>query len=472
MKFAGLLLIPLLIMLVGGCGGSSAVDQNSLDDGTGGTLQQPQDGEGPRIISFTGLTSGSTIAGVRNLHAQANDNSGMAKLELLINNESVATSTVPTLDYQLDTTRFEPGPYVVTLCATDVSGNRTEDTVLVTFREYAGDDVVIFPDASDATVGTQPLNDGVSVQLPPISVSDVLEPGPPPQLILSGIRDGGTASGQQHFSAVGFSRTGVNAMALFIGGEQLLTVAGPGLDYTWDTTGYDERQYSVMFVLRDNAGQLSQVLATVTVDNTNDHQAPVFDLSRSYWQDGDLQDNLDNPYGRVYFGAGEVTMVAEAVDQSDLEWFRVLRYGNVVAETTDKVIELNINSVTDGEGGYITLDACDVLGHRYVERYEFEIAFRCTIRVLLFVEDEPLWGASVYLLNGAFETPEECDPDTAVESFTVGDYGDLCTWNFEVNHGTYTVYVTHNGEHACRVLRPAVRQIVMPWESFDLEPMP
>ncbi|HUS26104.1 MAG TPA: DUF4082 domain-containing protein [Nevskiaceae bacterium] len=91
----------------------------------------PSDSTAP-TVNLTSPTNGSTVAGSVNLTASATDNTGVTKVEFLV--DGVVKATVPTepFTYKLDTTTMTNGSHTIAARAFDAAANQTKSTDLTT----------------------------------------------------------------------------------------------------------------------------------------------------------------------------------------------------------------------------------------------------------------------------------------------------------------------------------------------------
>jgi Bacterial Ig domain len=97
------------------------------------------DGQAP-TVNISSPTAGSTVNGTITVTANAADTSGIASVDLIANNNPIATSSgVASPSFSVDTTKFPNGPLVLAARATDKSGLvTTSSTVTVTVLNVLG----------------------------------------------------------------------------------------------------------------------------------------------------------------------------------------------------------------------------------------------------------------------------------------------------------------------------------------------
>ncbi|MBN2081691.1 hypothetical protein JW859_05715 [bacterium] len=475
------IVVTFLFMLIGGCGGSSSdlggqsgnqqqvVDENREDtpgDVSVDPVEQPVDVapqldlENPRIVSFAGAGNGAAVAGTVSFAIEAEDNVLVVFLELLANGERIAHTNTSRLEYGWHTAGVEPGQYILTARATDSSQNECLESISLTVCSYTGADIVL--ESEDplaelaAPVTATPVVVQQEVDLPPLETSDSPQLDNLPALIVSGLEDGATVCGQHHISVVGVSRLGINAIAILIDGKQEGFRLGTSLDFLWDTESYADGEHSVKFLIRDNSGLVCEVPLTAIVDNLTDLSPPEFDISRSTWSAGVVTGFLENPFRNHYFGAGEVALEIEALDESELLWFRMYIDDELVAEADGNLLELDWPPAECVKTGYcqFTLAACDVSGFECRERYVYQHCRTATLMGYLRVGNDRLYGAELYLLPGAIDDPDACDPDTAIASYVEDESNGF---SFQPPHGVYTLYCRDDDRHACLVLETSAR---------------
>jgi Bacterial Ig domain len=200
--------------------------------------------------TITGIANGATVSGSVSVTANASDNVGVTKLELLLDGTVVATYTGASGTYTWDTTKASNASHSWVARATDAAGNTgLSTTVTVT----------------------------VSNSSPPPS------PGgdtTPPTATLTGISNGATVSGTAWVTGNASDNVGVTKMDLLLDGAVVRSYTGAPATYTWDTTTASNGPHSWVVRAADAAGNTSQsATVTVTVSNSISPPAPAPDTT-------------------------------------------------------------------------------------------------------------------------------------------------------------------------------------------------
>jgi C1A family cysteine protease len=99
----------------------------SIKGNTGGDHTAP-------YISITSPSNGSLVSGTLNIQVSASDNSGVAKVELTIDNILAATLSAAPYSFLWNTTGITTGTHSITATATDAAGNKAYYTITVTLN--------------------------------------------------------------------------------------------------------------------------------------------------------------------------------------------------------------------------------------------------------------------------------------------------------------------------------------------------
>jgi len=214
-------LIAALVLLVGGCFAGS---DNTAD---------PIDNVPPQIGAINGVSDGGTASGTANISASASDNLAVTSFTLAIGGTQVASSANGSLSYDWDTTAQADGSYTLVFTARDAAGNTDTETYEVTIGNGTP------ADTEDPVISS-----------------------------ITGVSDGGTASGTANINATATDNVGVTEFTLQIGGTEVASESGGSLAYGWDTTAVADDDYTLVFSARDAAGNSATATYTVTVDNS------------------------------------------------------------------------------------------------------------------------------------------------------------------------------------------------------------
>jgi len=445
------------MLLATGCGGGAPAPVNEAP---------PADTTSPRITSIAGADNGSILAGSVELSATATDDTAVAAMRLDANGVTLAESAGGVLAHDWDTTGGEPGAYVVTVTAEDQAGNEDQDAILVYVIEYEGVDrnepgEVLEPDP--------PAQPAVEPDEPAPAEQDRADV---PALILSGISSGSLVYGTTYFTAFGVTESGIASITLVIDGHVEEVCTGSCMNFYWNTEKYEDGEHRLVFLVADIAGQTGEFTLDVEVDNTNDFSAPELIISNSTWRAGELSGKVVNrDSASYYYGLGEMVLVAEALDKSELVYFRVWLNDELRSETQDGVFSLAVTDELWAEHPYmkVELEAQDALGHSGQRVYYLA---RCTGTSVAGCAADPAFHRQpefeVLLLDGAYPDPASCPTAEAIDSTTTDEHGYFRFNDLPLR--VCTVYVRLSGTHSCVVFSPQPGYMYLAPSRFSFQP--
>ena len=93
--------------------------------GGGGGSTGPEEDTTPPLITIQNPLSGSTIGGIVNIEIIAQDNVGISKVEILVNNSIIETLNTTPYTYQYNTSQLSDGSHTLSAMAYDTSENAT-----------------------------------------------------------------------------------------------------------------------------------------------------------------------------------------------------------------------------------------------------------------------------------------------------------------------------------------------------------
>lgn len=91
----------------------------------------------PPTIAITAPGDKATVNGTVGIAANATDNTGVAKVDFLVNNVLAGTATAAPYGYSWDTAKLQSGTYTITARAYDAAGNTADGTISVTVNNAA-----------------------------------------------------------------------------------------------------------------------------------------------------------------------------------------------------------------------------------------------------------------------------------------------------------------------------------------------
>jgi hypothetical protein len=172
---------------------------------------------------------GGTVSGTVAVTANADDNVGVARVDLYVNGAMVATATARPYTFSWNSSTLANGTATLTAYAYDAAGNfKVSAPVSVTVNNVVA--------AADAQ---------------------------PPVLTLSGIADGQTVQGAYNIHASAKDNVKVSSVSLVIDGVIQSTVNGRSLDYAWNAHLAKHGTHTLTAVATDSAGNQSSKTVTV-----------------------------------------------------------------------------------------------------------------------------------------------------------------------------------------------------------------
>jgi hypothetical protein len=183
------------------------------------------------VASIVAPLANSTVTGLVAVSADASDNIGVARVELRVNGQTVATDTQAPFGFSWDSTKV---------------GNGTSTLVAVAF------------DAAGNSSASAP----VSVNVANTAAAD----STPPALTIVNPTSGAVVSGTVKIQLRATDNAGTAGIrqTLFIDNKQVASSAGGALDYSWNTRKIAAGGHSIRAVAQDAAGNTSSQTISVT----------------------------------------------------------------------------------------------------------------------------------------------------------------------------------------------------------------
>jgi hypothetical protein len=355
----------------------------------------------------------------------------------------------------------------VTVTAEDQAGNADQEAILVYVIEYEGVDRnepgdVLEPDPPEEPAA-EPDEQAPAEQ----DTADV------PALILSGISSGSLVYGTTYFTAFAVTESGIASITLVIDGRVEEVCTDSCMNYYWDTEKYEDGEHRLVFLVADTAGQTGEFTLDVEVDNTNDFSAPELIISNSTWRAGELSGKVVNRYSASsYCGMGDVVLKAEALDKSELIYFRLSLNEKPASESQGSEFILPITDEMWAEDPYmhIELEAQDVLGHTGKRSYSLS---RSASAGVTGCAADPAFHRQpefeVLLLDGAYPDPASCPTAEAIDSTTTDEHGYFRFSDLPLR--VCTVYVRLSSTHSCVVFSPQPGHMYLTTSRFIFMPV-
>jgi subtilisin family serine protease len=186
----------------------------------------------PPTVSLNSPTNGSIVSATITARANANDNVGVAKVELYLDGALAGSSASASPTFSWDTTNSTNGTHILWAKAYDAAGNSgTSTSVTVTVQ-----------------------NPGLDITPPAVSVSAPLE--------------GATVSGLTSVTVNASDNVGVTRIEWYLDGGLAGSTTTVPASFSWKTTGSTNGSHSIQAKAYDAAGNVGvSSLVTVTVQN-------------------------------------------------------------------------------------------------------------------------------------------------------------------------------------------------------------
>jgi hypothetical protein len=192
----------------------------------------------PPSVALVAPGSGASVSGTVVVDVAANDNIGVAKVDLLVDAAYFASDAAFPYSFAWDTTALPNGPHTLQVQAFDAAGNS----------------------ATTTAVGVSVNNVPPDTTLPTVSISAPLP----------GVSVSGTVSVQ----ATAADNVGVASVVFSLDGTVVATVTSAPYAWSWNTTQSAEGAHTLLVAAFDAAGNTRSASVGVTVANVVPH-APV-----------------------------------------------------------------------------------------------------------------------------------------------------------------------------------------------------
>lgn len=198
----------------------SAVAYDTVDQAVETRLTFTVDRTSP-TVSLTGPADGDALSGIVTITAEAEDETGLAGVTLVVDGVDVETLAEPPFAWGLDTTLVGWGAHTLSVVAVDRAGNTVSDTIEVTVDN-------------------------------------------PPTLRFGSPVDGDTVSGVVVVDLSAIDDGGLSGVRVYLDGELFGDTPRAPFTFAWDTCGLPPASHTLSAEARDASGNVST--ASVTVD--------------------------------------------------------------------------------------------------------------------------------------------------------------------------------------------------------------
>ena len=278
----------------------------------------------PPMVTLITPKDGALVTGVVLVEVEAYDNKGIALVEILIQDELLATLEAEPYQYEWDTGELVPGDYEITAIAYDLSDNPAEDSAMVQVQAECDEDG----------------------DCPPKSVK-IINPV-----------DGATVCGDFTIEATAQDDKGITEIEFFVDEESLGVDVDSPYQKKWDTTAYEHGDHKLKVIARDTVGHEAFATSTVKVDNG-----------------GGSCDNLpsvtiEQPLNEAYVD-GEVEIIAKASDDIGVLKVQIFIDNALVAEDDMAPYKVTWDTTEFDEGAHtikaIAYDTSDQMGQIQIQ---------------------------------------------------------------------------------------------------------
>lgn len=210
--------------------GHGRVDAAAALRAVDGATASTTDTQAP-TVSLASPSGGSTVSGLVSVGVNASDDTGVSRVDLLVNGAVVASDTSAPFAFSWDSTRVSNGSTTLSLRASDAAGNTATSA-------------------------------GVVVTVSNVAVADTSAP----VLRISNPVDGSVVSGNVGIRVEASDDSGAAAISqtLLINGTRVASATGGSLSFNWNTRKVKPGSYVIQAVAVDAAGNRSTQSVTVT----------------------------------------------------------------------------------------------------------------------------------------------------------------------------------------------------------------
>ena len=210
--------------------GHGRVDAAAALRAVDGATASTTDTQAP-TVSLASPSGGSTVSGLVSVGVNASDDTGVSRVDLLVNGAVVASDTSAPFAFSWDSTQVSNGSTTLSLRASDAAGNTATSA-------------------------------GVVVTVSNVTVADTSAP----VLRISNPVDGSVVSGNVGIRVEASDDSGAAAISqtLLINGTRVASATGGSLSFNWNTRKVKPGSYVIQAVAVDAAGNRSSQSVTVT----------------------------------------------------------------------------------------------------------------------------------------------------------------------------------------------------------------
>ena len=283
----------------------------------------------PPSVEFIQPLDGAEVEGVVTVEVEAQDDTGVVKVELVVGGELVGTDEEAPYEFEWDATDQWSGIYTIKAVAADEAGNTGEASISV---KVLGE----CDESGDC----------------------------PPSVAFQEIEDGAYVSGVVELKAAASDDDAVVKVRFLVDGGFLAEDDKVPYKMAWDTTEFDDGQVELTAVATDTTDKKATAVIFVTVDNTQPEISLVFP-------------------GEGVIQHDEILMVADASDNIKLDRVEFSVDGGEPAVVSEVPWELSYDGSTLASGVHVLeARALDAAGNEEVVTREFLLDRPPTVSIL------------------------------------------------------------------------------------------
>jgi subtilisin family serine protease len=192
--------------------------------------QPPVDTTAP-TVALASPGNGATVTGTVVVNVAADDNVGVVKVDLYVDNVYFANDTTSPYSFAWDTTGLTNGAHTLVATAFDARGNSASTTALA------------------------------------VSVANKAPDTLPPTVLINAPAAGATVAGTTTVTATATDNVGVTGVDLLVDGALVASDASAPYAFSWNTTGLADGVHTLDVKASDAAGNVSHATRSVTVAN-------------------------------------------------------------------------------------------------------------------------------------------------------------------------------------------------------------
>lgn len=196
--------------------------------------------------SITSPSGGTNVSGLVAVDVAASDDTGVSRVDLLVNGAKVGSDTSAPYGFSWDSTTVADGEVSIVAYAYDAAGNAASHSVKVSVANTVVEEPVV-----EEPVVSDPVVDKVADVIAPVA-----KIGSP--------ADGSVISGNIAITGSATDDVGVSGLRLLIDGKQVASVSGSSISYRLNTKKISAGSHTITLEAYDAAGNVGSHSIRVT----------------------------------------------------------------------------------------------------------------------------------------------------------------------------------------------------------------